>query len=227
LSVAERTTGDALPKRHRVLLVEDHVLVRNALRLLLHTIPNMEVVGEAGNGLEALQMIGRLRPDIALMDVTMPGLNGIEATRRAAKQFPRTRILVLSMHGDRELVRQALIAGAAGYLVKSANSDELKLALAAVLRGEVWISPSIAKLVVDDVVTAHGTRTPEDLTPRQREVLQLIAEGHTTKQIARRLQLSVKTVETHRAQIMERLGIRNVAGLVRYAIRTGLVPSSD
>ena len=224
--MAERSVENG-PKRHRVLLVEDHVLVRNALRLLVHTIPHMEVVGEASNGNEALQLIGKLRPDIALMDVTMPGLNGIEATRRAAKQYPRTRILVLSMHGDRELVRQALVAGAAGYLVKSASADELKLALAAVLRGEVWISPAIAKLVVDDVVTAHGVRTPEELTPRQREVLQLIAEGHTTKQIARRLQLSVKTVETHRAQIMERLGIRNVAGLVRYAIRTGLVPSGD
>lgn len=224
--MAERSVENG-PKRHRVLLVEDHALVRNALRLLVHTIPHMEVVGEASNGNEALHLIGKLRPDIALMDVTMPGLNGIEATRRASKQYPRTRILVLSMHGDRELVRQALVAGAAGYLVKSANLDELKLALAAVLRGEVWISPAIAKLVVDDVVTAHGVRTPEELTPRQREVLQLIAEGHTTKQIARRLQLSVKTVETHRAQIMERLGIRNVAGLVRYAIRTGLVPSGD
>jgi DNA-binding NarL/FixJ family response regulator len=210
-------------KRHRLLLVEDHTLVRAAFRALLETVDQIEVVGEADNGNDGVQLIARLRPDIVLMDLSMPQLNGVEATRRATKLYPRSRILVLSMHADREYVRQALAAGAAGYILKNSTREELELALAAVARGDVWISPSVAKAVVGDLVTTSAARPPEELTPRQREVLQLIAEGFTTKQIARKLQLSVKTVETHRAQIMDRLEIRNVAGLVRYAIRIGIV----
>ena len=211
--------------RHRVLLAEDHTLVRAGLRALLDGMPNIEVVGEAEHGGEALALAAQLRPDVVVMDLSMPILNGIEATRRAVKLRPRPRILVLSMHDDTEYVRQALNAGASGYLLKSAAVRELELALAAVVRGEVWISPAIARSVVDDFTR----RTPpqgEELTPRQREILQLVAEGHTTKQIAKRLHIGVKTVDAHRAQIMERLDIHNIAGLVRYAIRTGVIPAT-
>jgi DNA-binding NarL/FixJ family response regulator len=210
--------------RHRVLLADDHALVRAGLRALLDRIPNVEVVGEAEHGAEAVKLAAQLRPDVVMMDVSMPILNGIEATRRMVKLRPRPRVLVLSMHEDTEYVRMAMNAGASGYLLKTAPRRELELALAAVIRGETWISPSIAHSVVDDI----GRRAPhhDELTPRQREILQLIAEGHTTKQIARRLHIGVKTVETHRAQLMERLDIHNIAGLVRYAIRSGIIRES-
>jgi DNA-binding NarL/FixJ family response regulator len=215
-------------KRTRVLLVEDHGLVRAGMRLLIGSFPNFEVVGEASNGHDALQMLPKLRPDIILMDLSMPELNGIETTRRALKLVPRTRILVVSIHTDRDHVRRALAAGAAGYLPKSSDVDELKLALATVARGSIWISPSIVHVVIDSVrsglaATEQDVGASEELTARQREVLQLVAEEHSTKQIARRLHLSIKTVETHRAQLMERLGIHSVAGLVRYAIRVGII----
>jgi DNA-binding NarL/FixJ family response regulator len=209
--------------RHRVLLAEDHALVRAGLRALLSSLPNIEVVGEAEHGGEALKLITQLRPDVVVMDLAMPILNGIEATRRAMKLRPSPRVLALSMHDETEYVRQALIAGASGYLLKSARPAELELALNAVIRGEVWLSPSIARSVVDDIVRRAPVRR-DDLTPRQREILQLVAEGQTTKLIARRLHVSVKTVDAHRAQIMERLDIHNIAGLVRYAIRTGVIP---
>jgi DNA-binding NarL/FixJ family response regulator len=207
--------------RHRVLLADDHALVRAGLRALLDRIPNVEVVGEAEHGAEAVKLAAQLRPDVVMMDLSMPILNGIEATRRTVKLRPRPRVLVLSMHDDTEYVRKALSAGASGYLLKTAPRRELELALAAVIRGEIWISPSISRSVIDDI----GRRAPhhDELTPRQREILQLIAEGHTTKQIARRLHIGVKTVETHRAQLMERLDIHNIAGLVRYAIRSGII----
>jgi DNA-binding NarL/FixJ family response regulator len=207
--------------RHRVLLADDHALVRAGLRALLERIPNIEVVGEAEHGAEAVKLAAQLRPDVVMMDVSMPILNGIEATRRTVKLRPRPRVLMLSMHDDSEYVRKALSAGASGYLLKTAPRRELELALAAVIRGEIWISPSIAGTLVEDI----SRRAPhhDELTPRQREILQLIAEGHTTKQIARRLHIGVKTVETHRAQLMERLDIHNIAGLVRYAIRSGII----
>jgi DNA-binding NarL/FixJ family response regulator len=210
--------------RHRVLIADDHALVRAGLRALLDRMPNVEVVGEAEHGAEAVKLAAQLRPDVVLMDVSMPILNGIEATRRTVKLRPRPRVLMMSMHEDTEYVRKALSAGASGYLMKTAPRRELELALAAVIRGEIWISPSIARTVVDDI----GRRAPQvdELTPRQREILQLIAEGHTTKQIARRLHIGVKTVETHRAQLMERLDIHNIAGLVRYAIRSGIIRES-
>jgi len=210
--------------RHRVLLADDHALVRAGLRALLERLPNVEVVGEAEHGAEAVKLAAQLRPDVVLMDVSMPILNGIEATRRTVKLRPRPRVLVLSMHDDPVYVRKALSAGASGYLLKTAPRRELELALAAVIRGEIWISPSIARTMVDDI----GRRAPnhDELTPRQREILQLIAEGHTTKQIARRLHIGVKTVETHRSQLMERLDIHNIAGLVRYAIRSGIIRDS-
>jgi DNA-binding NarL/FixJ family response regulator len=219
-------------RRHRVLIAEDYHLVRAGLRSLLEGLPRVEVVGEADNGNDAVRLAGQLRTDVVLMDISMPGLNGIEATRRIVKLKPTPRVLVLSMHSDRQYISEALAAGASGYLLKSGSRDELELAVATVARGEMWISPSIARTVVNDILfalrtDASGTAARDALTPRQREVLQLVAEGHSTRQIARRLAISVKTVETHRAQIMERLDIHHVAGLVRYAIRAGIVRPDD
>jgi DNA-binding NarL/FixJ family response regulator len=208
----------------RVLLADDHALVRAGLRSVLDSLPDIEVVGEAGDGNEAVALAAELKPDLVLMDISMPQLNGLEATRRVLKLRPAPRVLVVSMHADKEYVRRALQAGAFGYLLKAADLRELTLALSVVARGEVWISPGVARTVVDELL--RGQPADQDgvngLTPRQREVLQLIAEGNSTKQIARRLHISVKTVDTHRAQIMERLGIRHIAGLIRYAIKAGI-----
>jgi DNA-binding NarL/FixJ family response regulator len=209
----------------RILLADDHALVRAGLRALLEQMPGVEVVGETHDGQEALRLMGELRPDVALVDVSMPGLNGIETAARAAREHPSTRVLILSMHVDEEYVHRALSAGASGYLLKNAARGELELAVMAVARGEVWLSPEVST----KVVRALGKRErspsgPYDiLTQRQREVLQLIAEGRSTKQIAQRLGISIKTVETHRTELMERLGIHGIAGLVRYAIRAGIV----
>lgn len=210
----------------RLLLVDDHALVRAGLRALLGEMNGVTVVAEAGDGREALQLIREHKPDIALLDISLPGLNGLEVAARVAKDHPATRVIILSMHGDDESVRRALMAGAAGYLLKNSDRSELELALRTVARGDAWLSPAVTKKVV--TAFAEGARTPgpgafEVLTPRQREVLQLIAEGHSSKEIAARLDLSPKTVETHRTELMERLGIHGVAGLVRYAIQIGLV----
>lgn len=210
----------------RLLIADDHGLVRAGIRSLLEGLGH-EVVGEAGDGTEALRLIATLLPDVALMDISMPGMNGLEATRRAAKHSRKTRFLMLSMHTDAEYVRHALVAGAAGYLLKSAERAELEMALASVARGEIWLSSLISRPVLVELLRVQGpadvaART-ERLTTRQREILQLVAEGRSTKEIAERLQISAKTVESHRAHIMERLGAHNVATLVRYAIRTGLL----
>jgi DNA-binding NarL/FixJ family response regulator len=207
----------------RILIVDDHALVRAGLSALLATIADVEVVSEAADGNEALLRIDELHPDVVLMDISMPGLNGIEAIRRITKLRPHPRVLVLTMHTDREYVRAALAAGASGYLLKTAERDELETALGALGRSKGWLSPSIAKVVIDDIVRVDKAPDSSPLTPRQREVLQLIAEGQSTKEIARRLQLSVKTIETHRAQIMLRLDIHHIAGLVQYAIRQKIV----
>ena len=213
----------------RVLLADDHTLVRAGLRRLLESIDGMDVVGEAGDGLTLLDLAAKLQPQVVLMDIAMPGLNGLEATGRMTKAWPDIRILILSMHQNAEYVRQALRQGAMAYLLKDSAPLELELALKAVLRGETYLSPAVSKGVVSDYV--HRLRSDEQpadaLTPRQREVLQLIAEGQSTKEIARRLDLSVKTVETHRTQLMKQLDIHEVAGLVRFAIRAGLVSATD
>ncbi len=209
----------------RVLLADDHTLVRAGLRKLLESMPGFEVVGEAGDGLSLLALAGSLQPNLVLMDIAMPGLNGIEATARLLKTSPDIRVLILSMHQNEEYVRRALRHGAVAYLLKDAAPMELELALTAVLRGETYLSPAVSKGVLNDYVQRlRGEEQPgEVLSPRQSEVLQLIAEGHSTKEIARRLDLSVKTVDTHRSQLMKLLDIHEVAGLVRYAMRVGLV----
>jgi DNA-binding NarL/FixJ family response regulator len=213
----------------RVLLADDHHLVRAGIRALLQSLPDVEIVAEAGNGQEALAALGRSKPDIALVDISMPGLNGLELAARASREVPETRIVILSVHGDASHVAQALRAGAKGYLVKDAAADELPILIRSVMRGETYLSPSISRHVVEGFLGRSSGLPPEStdapalLTPRQREILQLVAEGRSTKEIASLLELSIKTIETHRAQIMERLDIHDLAGLVRYAVRAGLV----
>jgi DNA-binding NarL/FixJ family response regulator len=209
----------------RVLLVDDHALVRAGMRSLLRDIEGVEVVGEAADGAEALVLAERERPDAVLLDIAMKGMNGLEAAARFRELHPGVKVLVLSMHASEEYVLQALRAGVVAYLLKDSATAELELALRSVMRGETYLSPAISRQVVEGYVQRVGAGSGDDpLTPRQREVLKRMAEGRSTKEIAFDLGLSVKTVETHRAQIMERLGIRDVAGLVRYAMRTGLVP---
>ena len=210
----------------RILLADDHHLVRAGIRSLLEGLPDIEVVAETGDGRDAIELVRTRGPDLVLMDISMGGMNGLEATAHLLKEFPQLRIIILSMHANEEYVRQALHAGAAGYLLKDAATTELEVAVRAVARGETYLSPAISRHVIEEYLGGRGEPAAgplAQLTVRQREVLQLIAEGKTTKQIAGLLDVSVKTAETHRAQLMERLGIRDVPGLVRFAIRHGLV----
>ena len=208
----------------RVLLADDHALVRAGIRSLLGAMAEVAVVGEAASGEQALELAVREQPDVVLMDIAMKGITGLEAAALMRERAPSVRVVILSMLSGEEYVLQALRAGAAGYLLKDAATGELELALRSVMRGESWLSPAVSRQVVEGYVQrTGGDAAPELLTARQREVLRLVAGGKSTKEIAFLLNLSVKTVETHRAQIMERLGIRDVAGLVRYALRTGLV----
>ncbi len=211
--------------RLRVLLVDDHALVRAGIRSLLQELPDVEVVAEASDGAQALQIAEREQPDVVLMDIAMKGMNGLEAAAKLRERQPGVKVVILSMHTSEEYVLLALRAGAAAYLIKDSATAELGLALNSVMRGETYLSPAISRQVVDGYVQRVGVGAGADpLTQRQREVLKYIAEGRSTKEIAFELDLSVKTIETHRAQIMERLGIRDVAGLVRYAMRVGIVP---
>src|SRR5579875_224089 len=209
----------------RILLADDHWLVRASLSSLLDDFSGIAVVAEAGDGREALELIARHHPDLVLMDISMAGLNGLEATRRIRKEHPQVRVIVLSMHTSEQYVLQALRAGAAGYVLKGSAPRELELAIESVARGEIFLSPAISKHVIDVYLSRAEDKTNslEQLTPRQREILQLIAERNSSKQIAQLLDASVKTIESHRASLMERLDIHDVAGLVRYAIRHGLV----
>jgi DNA-binding NarL/FixJ family response regulator len=208
-----------------ILLADDHRLVREGLRRLLEERSDLRVVGEAGTGLEAVEKAGTLGPDLVLMDLSMPVLSGIDATRRLCKQSGAPKVLILSMHADRHYVEEVLRAGASGYVLKDSASSDLLQAIDAVRAGESFLSPSITQRVVeaiarpeDQPAAALGT-----LTEREREVLTLIAEGLSSKEIARRLGVSLKTIESHRANLMDKLDIHKVSGLVRFAIRAGLV----
>ena len=213
----------------RVLLADDHTLVRAGIRALLENLPGVEIVAETGDGQQALALIREMRPQVAFVDIAMPGLNGLEIAARATREAPGTKVVILSMHGTPGHVAQALRAGVSGYVLKDAAADELPVLLRAIDRGETYLSSSISKHVVDGYLGRAPTTPPAEgvpldvLTPRQREILQLVAEGKSTKDVAQILSLSVKTVETHRSQIMDCLAIRDLAGLVRYAVRTGLV----
>jgi DNA-binding NarL/FixJ family response regulator len=209
----------------RVLLADDHTLVLAGIRGLLTRLAGVEVVGEAADGHDTLRLAETLRPDIVLLDIGMPGLNGLEVAQRLNKFDPAIRVIILSMHVTEEYVLRALRAGAAGYLLKDSAVAELEVAIRAVARGETYLSPPVSKRVVDDYVSRTGGISDPlaALTPRQREILQLVAEGHTSKDIAQRLGLSYRTIETHRNQLMKRLGVADLTGLVRFAVRAGLV----
>ena len=209
----------------RIVLADDHTLVRAGLRALLEALRGVSVVAEASDGEAALRAVREHRPEVLVTDITMAGMNGLELAERIRAEMPATRIIVLSMYSSQEYVLHALKAGASAYLLKDSATVELEIALAAVVRGETYLSPAASKRVVSHVTGGEvGLAGPlAALTARQREILKLIAEGVHTKQIAHRLELSPKTVEAHRAQLMERLGIRDIAGLTRLAIRAGLI----
>lgn len=206
----------------RILLADDHALVRQGFRMILEQQPDMEIVGQAGNGHEAVELAEKLKPDIVIMDVAMPGLNGIEATRRISGSLPRTRVLALSMHKDSVYVREILRAGARGYLLKDSGDADLVAAVRSIAKGEGYISPAVSDAVLTDY-RKHVTDPLDLLTSREREVLQLIAEGQTNKEIATGLNLSVYTVEAHRGRIMEKLNLHSTGELVRFALRNGLI----
>ncbi|MGH9559152.1 MAG: response regulator [Bryobacteraceae bacterium] len=206
----------------RILLADDHTLVRKGFSLILSAQPDIEVVGEAGNGREAVDLATKLQPDVVLMDVTMPELNGIEATRRLIAAAPRTRVLALSMHKDAVYVREILRAGARGYLLKDSADEDLLNAVRAIAKGEGYLSPAVSDAVLTDY-RRHVTDPLDLLTSREREVLQMIAEGKTNKEIATSLNLSVYTVEAHRGRVMEKLNLHSTGELVRFALRSGLI----
>jgi DNA-binding NarL/FixJ family response regulator len=209
----------------RVLLADDHALVRAGIHALLEKISDVEVVGEARTGREALELVKSKLPNLVLMDIAMTELGGLEALPRIMKDFPGVKVIILSAHANEEYVIRALRSGAAGYLVKDAATAELELAIRSVTEEKTYLSPSISRTVINSYLERVGGQLSplEQLTPRQREILQLLAEGRNTKEIASDLDISVKTVESHRLQLMERLNIHDVPGLVRYAVRSGLV----
>jgi two-component system, NarL family, response regulator NreC len=211
----------------QVLLVDDHTIVRKGLRALLDAEPNITVIGEAETGREALKQAHELLPDIVLMDISMPDMNGAEATRQIRHRLPSVKVLVLSMHADEEFVFQLLRAGASGYLIKKTATEELILAIKTIFQGHSFLSPAISTTVIDAYVRRAGEMTAEDhyeiLTEREREVLQLVAEGHTSREISERLHITTRTVDTHRANLMAKLGIHTVAELTKYAIRRGII----
>src|SRR2546421_6834110 len=209
-------------RKTRILLVDDHAVVRQGCKMLLDAQPDMEIVGEASNGREAVESAETLRPDIVVMDVAMPELNGIEATRRLAASAPHTRVIALSMHKDSVYVREILRAGARGYLLKDSGAEDLVSAVRAVASGQSYLSPAVSNAVLDDY-RKHVTNPIDLLTSREREVLQLLAEGKTNKEIAGVLNLSVYTVDAHRGRIMEKLNLHSINDLVRFAVRNGII----
>jgi DNA-binding NarL/FixJ family response regulator len=211
----------------RILLADDHALVRAGFRSLLEKIPFIHVVAEAKDGRETVELVKKHRPDVALIDIAMPKLNGLDAVARITQEFPNTRAIVLSMYANQEYVVKALQIGARGYLIKGDAACELKAAIKGVTRGELYLSPSISKHTINGYLERIGVRYDPlaELTPRQREILQLLAEGNSTKEIAFSLVLSGKTVDAHRLQVMRKLHIRDLLGLIRYAMQIGLVPA--
>lgn len=216
----------------RVLLADDHTIVRQGVRMVLEAMGDMAVVAEAEDGQQAVQLANQLRPDVAVVDLTMPRLNGVEAIRQIRRDCPDTEVVVLSVHDSEAYVVQALRAGAAGYVLKRNAATELAAAIRAAHEGQAYLHPAVARRVIDDYLSrihasdAAVSEPHERLTPREREVLQLSAEGHTTRAIAGLLSLSTKTVEHHRASIMTKLGLHGQTELVKYAIRAGLVESA-
>ncbi len=211
----------------RIVLADDHAILRTGLRLLLEAQPNMKVVGEAGDGREALALAAQLQPDLVLLDLSMPSLGGLEALPILRKAAPAARILILTMHDDESYLRQALRGGASGYVLKKAVDHELLSAVQAVMRGEVYVHPSMTKALLEDLLPSTSTEASDDpwqtLSEREQEVLILVARGHTSNEIADHLSLSNKTVETYRSRGMDKLGLRSRAALVQFALRHGLL----
>jgi DNA-binding NarL/FixJ family response regulator len=213
----------------RILLADDHALVRAGLRALLERLQGIEIVGEADDGREAIRLVKERNPHIVLMDISMPGLNGLEAVMQVRNDFPEVNVIILSASANEEFVTQALRSGASGYMLKGASPSELEVAIKAVMVGETYLSPVVSKQVIRDYLgrVTHRSDLFELLTQRQREILQLIGEGHSTKDMAQLLDLSAKTVERHRTELMNRLDIHDVAGLTRYAIKNNIVTIED
>jgi DNA-binding NarL/FixJ family response regulator len=215
----------------KVLLVDDHRIVRQGLKALLANEPGIDVIGEADDGRTALTLIAELQPDVVLMDISMPGLNGIEATRQIRQRFPQVKVVILSMHANEEYVFQVLQAGATGYVLKQADSLEVLVAIRAALAGGSFLSPPISRTVIDDYISRAEARSfnpqPDPLTPREREVIQLLAEGLPNHEIAKQLHISIKTVETHRTHMMAKLGVKDKTELVKYALRKGWAVLDD
>ena len=218
----------------KILIADDHSLVRAGIKALLENISDVKVICEASDGREALEMIGKFNPDIVIADIAMPELNGLELAQYVARDFPETEVIILSMYSSDEYVIQALQNGASAYLIKDSAVNELEIAIRAVIKGEKYLSPVISKQVISTLLEKESPGKKEKLdllqkndrlTPRQREILQLIAEGNSTKEIAYKLNLSIKTAETHRKQIMDRLEIHDIPGLVKYAIKKGIIPN--
>ncbi|MFQ5410290.1 MAG: response regulator [Anaerolineales bacterium] len=212
----------------RVLLVDDHTLVRTGFEALLRNAPDVTVVGQACDGREALREIEQHQPDVVLLDIGLPNLNGIEVLARVSRDYPHIRVVILSMYANEEYVLQALQEGASGYVLKSADIDELLTAIHAVTQGHTYLSPTVTEHLAE-YVRRTGIRNDSlaRITARQRQVLRLLAEGHTSRQIARQLHISTKTVDSHRRDLMDRLDIHDLASLVRYAIRVGLVSPDE
>ena len=216
------------PRRIRILLADDHTVLRSGLRALLSAQADLEVAGEAADGGEALRLAQTIKPDVVVMDIGMPGVSGIDATARIRRELPSTKVLILSMHDDQGYLRQALRAGASGYVLKKAADTELLAAIRAAARGEVFLDPSLAKEFVEDVVLPKAQESDIPmLSDREREVLHLLARGHTNQQVADRLCIGVKSVETYKARLMEKLGLKGRAELVRYALTHGLLKDTD
>jgi two-component system response regulator NreC len=212
--------------RIRVLLADDHTILRDGIRALLVDQADIEVIGEAEDGLSTVKMVGKLKPDVVIMDIAMPLLNGLEATRQIQRDHPQVKVLILTMHENEEYIRQVLAAGALGYVLKDAAAHDLLGAIRAVQRGEAVLSPAITRLVIEDYLRWGDIRpadTSNGLTPREREILQLIAEGYTNKEIAEILSLSVKTIQSHRSNLMGKLDLHDRGELIKYAIQKKII----